>query len=133
MNSKKAINLHRERQNYEITPHGSLVSSLLMVSNKKWSDVKYVRRFRKAVFPFVDEEDFVGKTLRAVGLSVEEFKGHTIGVYTDKYPIFAPVAPVKLKMKDGTETSKILPLPLEGDFFPNTVLNNIENVELMTI
>jgi len=133
MQEKKKSRIKDERFSYECTPYGSLVSSLLMVSNKKWSDVKYVRLFRKAVFPFVDEEDFVGKTLRAVGLSVEEFKGHTIGVYTDKYPIFAPVAPVKLKMKDGTETSKILPLPLEGDFFPNTVLNNIENVDLMTI
>lgn len=123
----------KQRFAYEMTPYGSLISSLLIVSGQKWSDLKYVRLLGKARFPFVDEEDFVGKTLRAVGLSVEEFKGHTIGVYTDKYPVFAPVAPVKLKMKDGSETSKILPLPLEGDFFPNTVLNNIENVELMTI
>lgn len=127
---------HNRRFTLECTPYGSLISSLLLVSNQRWSDAKYVSKLNKAKFPFVDEEDFVGKTLRAVGLSIDDFKGHTVGVYTDKYPIFAPVTPVDCKMSDGSIVQKILPLPLTAwpeNFFPNTIVNNVEKVVLMTI
>lgn len=133
---KNCLKNHNRRFTLECTPYGSLISSLLLVSNQKWSDAKYVSKLDKAKFPFVDEEDFVGKTLRAVGLSIDDFKGHTVGVYTDKYPIFAPVAPVDCKMTDGSIVQKILPLPLTSfpdNFFPNTIVKNVENVELMTI
>lgn len=133
---KNCLKNHNRRFTLECTPYGSLISSLLLVSNQRWSDAKYVSKLNKAKFPFVDEEDFVGKTLRAVGLSIDDFKGHTVGVYTDKYPIFAPVAPVDCKMSDGTIVQKILPLPLTSfpdNFFPNTIVKNVENVELMTI
>ena len=133
---KNCLKNHNRRFTLECTPYGSLISSLLLVSNQEWSDAKYVSKLNKAKFPFVDEEDFVGKTLRAVGLSIDDFKGHTVGVYTDKYPIFAPVAPVDCKMSDGTIVQKILPLPLTSfpdNFFPNTIVKNVENVVLMTI
>lgn len=133
---KNCLKNHNRRFTLECTPYGSLISSLLLVSNQRWSDAKYVSKLNKAKFPFVDEEDFVGKTLRAVGLSIDDFKGHTVGVYTDKYPIFAPVAPVDCKMSDGTIVQKILPLPLTSfpdNFFPNTIVKNVENVVLMTI
>lgn len=133
---KNCLKNHSRRFTLECTPYGSLISSLLLVSNLKWSDAKYVSKLDKAKFPFVDEEDFVGKTLKAVGLSIDDFRGHTIGVYTDKYPVFAPVAPVDCKLSDGSIVQKILPLPLTAwpeNFFPNTIVNNVEKVELMTI
>lgn len=135
---KKNVNSMREtRFAYELTPYGSLVSSLLLVTNQKWSDAKYVRLFNRATFPYLDDEDFVGKTLRAVGLRLEDFKGETIGVYRDPkgFVMFSAVAPVELVMKDGLVVKKILPLPIsyKKDFFPNTIRNNIDSVELMTL
>ena len=135
---KKHVNAMREtRFAYELTPYGSLVSSLLLVSNQRWSDAKYVRLFNRATFPYLDDQDFVGKTLRAVGLDIKDFAGHTIGVYHDPkgFVMFSAVAPVTLKMKDGTEVQKVLPLPISYDksFFPNTVRNNAMTVELMTL
>lgn len=133
---KNCLKNHSRRFTLECTPYGSLISSLLLVKGEKWSDAKYVSKLDKAKFPFLDEEDFVGKTLRAVGLSIDDFRGHTIGVYTGKYPVFAPVAPVDCKLSDGSIVQKILPLPLTAwpeNFFPNTIVNNVEKVELMTI
>ena len=71
---KNCLKNHSRRFTLECTPYGSLISSLLLVSNQKWSDAKYVSKLDKAKFPFLDEEDFVGKTLRAVGLSIDDFK-----------------------------------------------------------
>lgn len=126
-----------ERRNYELTPWGSLISSLLIVSGRKWSNAKYNQKVGRAIFPYLDDEDFVGKTLRAVGLSIEDFTGHTIGLYRGKGTVmFAPVSPVEMELKDGSKVSKIFPLPISNlnkDFFPNTIVENIENVELMTL
>lgn len=133
---KNNLKYQNIRFNYECTPYGSLISSLLLVSNQKWSNAKYVNKLSKAKFPYLDEEGFVEKTLKAVGLDINDFKGHTIGVYQDRSIVFAPVAPVDCKMKDGSTIQKILPLPLtsypEG-FFPNTIVNSFEKVELMEI
>lgn len=141
MNIKKIkTNVKKEaetRFDYELTPWGSLISSLLIVSGRKWSNAKYNQKIGRATFPYLDDEDFVGKTLRAVGLSIEDFTGHTIGLYRGKGTVmFAPVSPVEMKMKDGNKIVKILPLPiskLNKDFFPNTIVENIDTVELMTL
>lgn len=125
------------RFDYELTPWGSLISSLLIVSGRKWSNAKYIQKLGRATFPYLDDEDFVGKTLRAVGLSIEDFSGHTIGLYRGKGTVlFAPVAPVEIELKGGSKVKKIFPLPISNlhkDFFPNTIVENIENVELMTL
>lgn len=125
------------RFEYELTPWGSLISSLLIVSGRKWSNAKYNQKVGRATFPYLDDEDFVGKTLRAVGLSIEDFVDHTIGVYRGKGTVmFAPVSPVEMELKDGSKVKKIFPLPISNlnkDFFPNTIVENIENVELMTL
>lgn len=126
-----------ERRSYELTPWGSLVSSLLIVSGKKWSNAKYCRLFDRATFPYLDDEDFVGNTLKAVGLSIEDFTGHTIGVFRGKNTVmFAPLAPVEIVMKDSSKETKILPLPLtsyKDGFFPNTIVENIDRMEMMTL
>lgn len=141
MNIKKIkSNVKKEaetRFDYELTPWGSLISSLLIVSGRKWSNAKYNQKVGRAIFPYLDDDDFVGKTLRAVGLSIEDFTGHTIGLYRGKGTVmFAPVSPVEMELKDGSKVSKIFPLPISNlnkDFFPNTIVENIENVELMTL
>jgi hypothetical protein len=134
---KNIQNTKNSRFTYELTPWGSLVSSLLIVSGKKWSNAKYCRLFDRATFPYLDDEDFVGNTLKAVGLNIEDFAGHTIGVFRGKNTVmFTPLAPVEIVMKDSSKETKILPLPLtsyKDGFFPNTVVENIDRMEMMTL
>lgn len=50
------------------TPYGSLVQSYLILNGIEWTDGEFVKRFKKAELPFLDDSDFMKKTLEEMGL-----------------------------------------------------------------
>lgn len=132
---KAAEKLEAERFNFLCTPWGSLIESCLKLTNTKISNGEFVKRLKKAQLPYLDDENFLPKTFKAFGLSIDDFKGLTIGLYRDeqfKTAIFHPVAPITIKDDEG-EKSVIAPAPIKKGFLPQTVVKNWQKVELIKL
>lgn len=66
---KKAIDgMAQLRADIVATAYGSLVQSHLILNGIEWTDGEFVKRFMEAKLPFLDDEEFIQKTLKAVGL-----------------------------------------------------------------
>ena len=66
---KKAIDgMTQLRADIVATAYGSLVQSHLILNGIEWTDGEFVEKFMKAKLPFLDDEEFIQKTLKAVGL-----------------------------------------------------------------
>ena len=80
------------RQNITNTVYGSLVQSTLILREIEWTDEEFVKRFKKAELPFIEDEDFIKKTIEAVGLKYEDVEGlPLVFVESEKNTLFMPI------------------------------------------
>lgn len=108
------------RQNITNTVYGSLVQSVLILREIDWTDEEFVKRFKKAQLPFIEDEDFIKKTVEAVGLKYEDVEGlPLVFVESEKNTLFMPYY-----YNDDNELV-VLPLNKEG-VYPNTYYNAID-------
>lgn len=107
---KKSINKAAQlRDDIIATPYGSLVQSYLILNGIEWTDGEFVKRFKAAEFPFLDDSDFISKTLEAVGLQYIDIVNKPLAVCENaNNTIFCPF------VFDTTENEVIL-LPLFKD------------------
>lgn len=88
---KNANKLKTLREDIIATPYGSLVQTCLILNAFRWSDGEFVRRFKEAELPYMDDEDFIEKTLVAVGLEYKDIVGKPVALVSDEYnSIFCP-------------------------------------------
>lgn len=108
------------RQNITNTVYGSLVQSTLILREIDWTNEEFVKRFKKAQLPFIEDEDFIKKTVEAVGLKYEDVEGlPLVFVESEKNTLFMPYY-----YNDDNELV-VLPLNKEG-VYPSTYYNAID-------
>ena len=78
---KKSIDKAAQlREDLIATPYGSLVQSYLILNGIEWTDGEFVKKFKKAKLPFLDDKDFMQKTLDQMDLPVIGIIGKPIAV-----------------------------------------------------
>jgi hypothetical protein len=89
---KKSIDETEQLRNDLIaTPYGSLVQSYLILNGIEWTDGEFVKRFKKAELPFLDDHDFMKKTLEEICLPMHEIIGKPLAVCeNENNTIFCP-------------------------------------------
>lgn len=79
MNTKQIKkNIKEEKyfiENVRNTIYGSLIQSAVILLQLNWTDSEYLKRIKKAQFPVIEDEDFIKKTVEAVGIDYEDVKG----------------------------------------------------------
>lgn len=104
---KNVMEMANTRRNIVNTPYGSLVQTFLILNGITWTDGEFVKKFKKAQLPFLEDEQFMQKTLSAVGLKYEDLVGKPVLVCESNYnTIFSPFI---------TNDGEIMPLPLFAD------------------
>lgn len=92
MKIKKAVSeMQLEREQLIATPYGSLVQTYLILNGIEWTDGEFVKKFKKAKFPFMEDKQFLRKTLEAVGLSYDLIKNKPVALCENEFnTIFCP-------------------------------------------
>lgn len=114
---KKNIN---ERQylvnNVRNTVYGSLVQSVVILLQKGWTDDEYLEKMKNGQFPYMEDPDFIKKTVEAVGIDYEEVEGLPLCVVeSDFNTLILPYIE-----EDGT----IMPMPINHEaILPATVIH----------
>lgn len=106
---KQASKMGVLRDDIIATPYGSLVQSCLILNAFRWSDGEFVRRFKQAELPYMDDPDFIEKTLVAVGLEYKDIIGKPVALVSDEHnSIFCPFV-------FDTDEDEVILLPLYSD------------------
>ena len=107
---KKQIEDNSElRHNLVNLPYGSLVQTYLILTGTEWDDALFVNKFKKGKFPFMGDEEFIEKTLLAVGLDADNLIGKPVMLCEGTHNmLFCPYIV-------DTTNGEILPLPLFKD------------------
>lgn len=89
---KKSINKAAQlRDDIIATPYGSLVQSYLILNGIEWTDGEFVKRFKAAELPFLDDTDFISKTLESVGLQYIDIVNKPLAICeNENNTIFCP-------------------------------------------
>ena len=88
---KQASKMGVLRDDIITTPYGSLVQTCLILNSFRWTDGEFVRRFKKAELPYMDDPDFIEKTLSAVGLEYKDIIGKPVALVENEHnSIFCP-------------------------------------------
>lgn len=73
------------------TPYGSLIQSYLILNGIKWENAEFLKRMKKGKFPFLDDKQFIKKTLEAVGLEYINIVNKPLALCESDYnSIFCP-------------------------------------------
>lgn len=80
MGKRKTEDAHGEFVSLIHTVYGSLVQSHLILNGIRWTEEELIAKFKKARLPFVDDPEFIRKTLGAVGLDYEDLRGKPLAV-----------------------------------------------------
>ena len=107
---KKSIDETAQLRNDLIaTPYGSLVQSYLILNGIEWTDGEFVKKFKKAELPFIDDPDFMKKTLEEMGLPMYQIIGKPLAVCENaNNTIFCPFV-------FDTDENEVVLLPLFRD------------------
>lgn len=113
MNSKrikKNINQnHYLADQLVATPYGSLLRSYEILNGIKYDDAKFISKMKKAQFPFMDDPEFLAKTLIEFGYDIDNLKGKPLALIEGEYnTLFCPYL---INKKNG----EVLLLPLFED------------------
>ena len=113
---KKSINQSKELfNNITNTVYGSLVQSCLILLQKNWTEQQFINKMKKARFPYMEDKDFIRKTVEAVGLEYDEVDGLPLCVVeSDWNTLILPYI---------VEEGQVIPMPINRDgILPQTVL-----------
>lgn len=104
-------------ENTRNTIYGSLVQSCVILLQKNWTDDEYLERMQKGQFPYMEDPDFIKKTVEAVGLDYEEVDGLPLCVVESDFNTL--ILPYVVD-EDGTT----LPMPINHEaILPATVVH----------
>ena len=89
---KKSIDKTAQlRDDIIATPYGSLVQSYLILNGIEWTDGEFVGKFKKAELPFLDDPDFMKKTLEEMDLQYIDIVNKPLAVCeNENNTIFCP-------------------------------------------
>lgn len=95
--------------NIVATPYGSLIQTYLILNGITWTNGEFIKRMKKGKFPFLDDADFIQKTLEAVGLEYINIVNKPVAMCeNDMNTVFCPF------IFDTSENEVVL-LPLFPD------------------
>lgn len=105
-------------QNLINTVYGSLILSVLILTQKKYSKEAFNERMKKGKFPYMEDKDFIKKTLKAFDESIDyenEVEGLPLCVVeSDWNTLILPYI---------VEDDQVIPMPINRDgILPQTVL-----------
>lgn len=121
MNVKKIKENIKERkfliENTRNTIYGSLVQSAAILLQKNWSDDEYLNRMKKGKFPYIEDPDFIKKTVEAVGIDYNEIKGLPLCIVeSDFNTLILPYV---------VEDDCYIPMPINHEgILPSTVVHS---------
>lgn len=102
--NKKQRKFENWMRNFYNTPYGSLIASVAIIYNIPITDYQIYAKLQKAKLPFIDDIDFINKTLKEFGFDIKN--PHSLAVLqTDNNLLFFPV------YKD-----KVLPYQRDGSY-----------------
>ncbi len=105
-------------QNLINTVYGSLILSVLILTQKKCSKEVFNARMKKGKFPYMEDKDFIRKTLKAFDESID-YENEVMGlplcvVESDWNTLILPYI---------IEDNQVIPMPINQDgILPQTVL-----------
>lgn len=105
-------------QNLINTVYGSLILSVLILTQKKCSKEVFNTRMKKGKFPYMEDKDFIRKTLKAFDESID-YENEVMGlplcvVESDWNTLILPYI---------IEDNLVIPMPINRDgILPQTVL-----------
>jgi hypothetical protein len=101
------------------TPYGSLLKTCIISLNLGWDRFKIYNRVKNAVLPFLDDDDFIEKTVKAFGIDFEEVKKIPMVYVTSdltKNSLFMPF------FRDENGEMVVVPLNKDGSY-PQTYMH----------
>lgn len=73
------------------TPYGSLIQTHLILNGITWTNEEFVKRMKKADFPFMDDKEYIKKTLENVGLNYIDIVNKPVALCEGKFnTVFCP-------------------------------------------
>lgn len=112
-------------EGFKNTIYGSLICSVNALNEPHLSDDELLKRAKSAHFPFIEDPDFIKKTVEAVGFDYEEdVVGKPLAIFST--PQNTLIAPYVWVTDEDTDEMKIKALPYERDGFRQRTLINGE-------
>lgn len=91
------------------TPYGSLIQTYAILNGINMTNGEFIKKMKKGKFPFLEDENFIQKTLEAVGFDYDEIYGKPVVVCENEMnTVFCPFVFNK-------ETNEVVLLPLFKD------------------
>ena len=106
---KQITDLSNLARDLVATPYGSLIKTYCILNGINITEGEFVKKMKKAKFPFIDDEMFICKTLEAVGFNYDDIINKPVALCENEFnSIFCPYI-------INTENGEIVLLPLFKD------------------